>query len=215
MAAIRTTAGTELVLQHLRILMLRLSARTEAAAVLADVQADYAALRAAEDQHQQDFDKRIALSNELHLLDHEVLVEANEVHTRALLKVKNDRSDPRYLAVFQETPSQALRSIAREEQLRYGRGMLSGIAAEPDFASIPVADLTAALDAFEACHRSRETQFAIEASSNAKRMSARASAIQTHNLAEHRLLAIYKGEKVLVKSFFYQAPKSEKTPEAS
>lgn len=215
MATIRDSAGSDLVLQHMRILILRLSGRAEAAGVLSDVQADYTALRTAEEQYQADVDKRMALTNELYLLDNEVLVEANEVHTRALLKVKNDRSDPRYTAVFKDTPSQALRSKSDAGQLRYGRGILTAIAAEPDFASIPVAELTAALDAFEACHHSREAQFAIESSSNARRLSARAAAIQTHNLAEPRLLTLYKGKKVLVKSFFYQAPKNEKAPSAA
>lgn len=214
MSTLSSEVGTDTVLRCLRILMLRLSGRSEAADIYTDVAAAHSALDAARQNHQTQLDRRIALSNELHYRDEEMDHEADKVYTRVLLKCDQDASDPRLRAVFTQTPSKALRSTADEGQISTVRAWLSAIAAQPDFASIPTADLTAAVNTFETTHQARRAQLSAEQAAWAALLSARATAIEVHNLAEPRLRVVYGNRKALVKSFFYRKERADAAEEA-
>ncbi|MCK6521900.1 hypothetical protein L6R49_10715 [Myxococcota bacterium] len=209
MAKVRRDISVTILKMMLRVHILRLSGRPTSAAVYNDAVTIYKILQADEASYEAALDARVAMTNEINYLDHTVATAVGDVNHAILAVVKRDRQDPRYRRVFPQNPSDIVKRGHAEEQNRFIHSALAAIAAEPDLAAVPTADLHTALTALETARAHRETLYAAENEAKARLRVTFDRACDHLDEAEPRLTLLYPKQPALVKSFFYTKPKGE------
>lgn len=209
MAKVRRDISVMILKMMLRVHILRLSGRPQSAAVYNDAVTIYKILQADEASFDAALDARVAMTNEINYLDHVLGGAVADVNHALLAVVKRDRQDPRYRRVFPQNPSDIVKRGHSEEQNRFLHSALGAIAAEPDFAAVPTAELHTALTALETARAHRETLYAAENEAKARLRVTFEQACDHLDEAEPRLTLLYPKQPALVKSFFYTKPKGE------
>ena len=109
MADLTVEMGVMLVLVNLRVLKLQLTGQPKAAEVYNDICGHLDALTAEQSVYQGLWDQQVANTAELGYADSVLGGEMSKVNRRVLVEVSGDRSDPRYVAIFPENPSEAMK----------------------------------------------------------------------------------------------------------
>lgn len=213
MADLTVEMGVMLVLVNLRVLKLQLTGQPKAAEVYNDICGHLDALTAEQSVYQGLWDQQVANTAELGYADSVLGAEMSKVNRRVLVEVSGDRSDPRYVAIFPENPSEAMKGAPDDAQAAYVLGVLGAIAADVDMAAaVSTTELRVAAELVETL-RDRRGVLAAQVNEARGRLKAKKlAAVAAHNLARPRLLTLFNNNKRRVESFFYRRDKSVKTP---
>ncbi|MCK6524900.1 hypothetical protein L6R49_26145 [Myxococcota bacterium] len=184
-----------LILVNLRVLKLQLTGQPKAAEVYNDICGQLDALTAEQSVYQGLWDQQVANTAELGYADSVLGAEMSKVNRRVLVEVSGDRGDARYVAIFPQNPSEAMKGAPDDAQAAYVQGVLAAIAADVDMAAaVSTTELRLAAEVVEALRpgergaRSAQGQEARGRRRPQPRQAAPAHAVQQQQAAGGELL---------------------------
>ena len=205
-------------LRALSVLAARLAGRPETEDLIAEVEAQRAAVREAFAAHEDALVRRMAATQEVAYRD-ELLDEAvMRLSRRMLERVDGRRDDPRYRAVFVEAPSRAMKPRGGERQRAFVEAVLEAARGDEEAEALQPL-LQDVADKAEALGRATEQRAkrAAEVLTARQRLQATVEAAQAvYNEAYLKLRLRLPGQRALVESFFptLRARSSEQPAEA-
>ncbi len=188
----------------LRYTICRARSRPEASPVVQELSRHRALLRSSWDTYEDAHEERIAATAEIEYRDGRVNACVMTVSRHVHAMVDGNTRDPRYVKIFSEAPSDALKPVGGTTKAEFIRGVVRVLETDPAFESLrPHAALIlrAQVEFDESVRRRSESQVIENTAWSAFQIELDA-AREVYNRSQHHFALLFPKDKALVESFY-------------
>lgn len=199
----------------LRYTICRARSRPEASPVVQELSRHRSALRSSWDTYEDAHEDRIAATAEIEYRDAKVNACVMTVARHVHAMVDGDTRDPRYVKVFSEAPSDALKPVGGTPKAEFIRGVVRVLETDESFESLRphAAIIQRAQAELDGAVRRRSELQVIENTAWSAFQIELDAAREAYNRSQHHFALLFPKDKALVESFY--RPHGTRTREAS